>query len=882
MTTEPVQTESGPLQTDTLPRPMNENLINGRVTYRPLWRTAWRRILRRPFQYILLILGVALGVAMMVSIDLANGSASRAFQLSTDAVTGKTTHRIVGGPDGLDESIYSRLRTELGYQLAAPIVEGYLLAQELGDQPMRLVGVDPFAEPPFRSYFDNSQADFTSDITPFLAQPNTVILSRPLAEQYGLALGDSLTLDNSGRLIPMQIVGLLEPADDAARRALGSLIFTDIATAQEILDQPGRLSHIDLIINDDSDLARINGILPDGVTIETAASRSNAVLQMASAFELNLTALSLLALVVGMFLIYNTVTFSVVQRRKLFGILRCLGVTGQQLFTLILAESAVLSLIGAAIGVGAGIILGRGMVRLVSQTINDFYFVVNVQNVSIPTFSLVKGLVIGVAAALLASIIPAWEAMRTAPQSSLRRSTLESSARKATRWLLLVFLFLAGFGIFLLALEGVNLIITFVGLFAVLIGSAFLTPTLTVNLMQFVTPLTNRLMGAIGRMAPRDIIRSLSRSSVAIAALMIAVAVIVGVSIMIGSFRQTVSQWLNNTLQADIYISPPTLTAGRVEGTLPQDVVDTIQDWPGIDRIVTAWHNNIMDVELQRPIEVIAVNGDVSNGNRTYAWIDGSADELWQRLHDGEGIFVSEPYIIRNDLPLPPPPITLMTDSGPQAFPVLAVFYDYSSDQGSIMISQTLYQQWWTPPLPTTAGLFVKSGLDTNAIAAELQSHFSGRTDVTVRSNQSVRSNALDIFDRTFAITAALQLLSVLVAFIGVLSALMSLQLEKTRELGVLRATGMTLRQLWQLTLLETGLMGATAGLVAMPVGWVLAWILINIINRRSFGWTLQMSLEPAYFLQAFLVAVIAALLAGIYPALRLGKMVIATAVREE
>jgi putative ABC transport system permease protein len=198
------------------------------------------------------------------------------------------------------------------------------------------------------------------------------------------------------------------------------------------------------------------------------------------------------------------------------------------------------------------------------------------------------------------------------------------------------------------------------------------------------------------------------------------------------------------------------------------------------------------------------------------------------------------------------------------------------------MMSQNLFRQWWSPRPPTSAGLFVEPGQDTNAIAAELQSHFSGRTDITIRSNQSVRNNALDIFDRTFAITAALQLLSVLVAFIGVLSALMSLQLEKTRELGVLRATGMTVRQLWQLTLLETGLMGTTAGLVAMPVGWVLAWILINIINRRSFGWTLQMNLEPSFFLQAFLVAIVAALLAGIYPALRLGGMVIATAVREE
>ncbi|HOU40270.1 MAG TPA: ABC transporter permease, partial [Promineifilum sp.] len=138
------------------------------------------------------------------------------------------------------------------------------------------------------------------------------------------------------------------------------------------------------------------------------------------------------------------------------------------------------------------------------------------------------------------------------------------------------------------------------------------------------------------------------------------------------------------------------------------------------------------------------------------------------------------------------------------------------------------------------------------------------------------------IFDRTFAITSALRLLAVIVAFIGVLSALMSLQLERARELGTLRATGMTRRQLWGLTLLETGLMGTTAGLLALPVGYGLAWILVYVINVRSFGWTLSMALRPEYFLQAFLVAVSAALLAGIYPALRLGNLEIAAAIREE
>jgi len=837
---------------------------------------------RRPLQYILLVLGVALGVAMMVSVDLANGSAGRAFELSSDAVAGRTTHRLVGGPEGLDEGVYIRLRKDLGFAPAAPVIEQYVLARELSDQPLRLVGIDPFAEPPFRSYFEAGQDTPGAGLKAFLTEPNTVLISKALADGRGLSLGDTLNLDHSGLITPVRIAGLLAPADRASQQALNNIIFTDIATAQELLGFAGRLSHIDLIVEDEAQLKTIGDFLPNGVQLETAAARSNALRQMSAAFELNLTALSLLALVVGMFLIYNTVTFSVIQRRKLFGILRCLGVTGEQLFAMIVGEAAVLGLLGALLGLGAGIVLGRGMVRLVSQTVNDFYFVVSVQNVDLPPAALIRGLIIGVLAAVIASIVPAWEAKQTSPQSSLYRSTLESKARRATRWLLLIFVLLAGAGVFLLWLPGVSLIITFAGLFAVLIACAFLTPGLTDVLMRLTTPVGGRLFGAIGRLAPRDIQRSLSRTSVAIAALMIAVSVIVGVSIMIGSFRQTVSTWLFNTLQADVFVSPPTLTANRVAGALPPDSLRLIQNNEGIRQIVTAAQNDILAPELGRPIEVIAVSGDVSGGNRDYAWVEGDRGTLWQRFMDGQGIMLSEPLLLRENLGLPPPPLTLLSDDGPREFPVLAVFYDYSSDQGSVLISRDLYMNWWAEPPVTSAGIFVDQTAEGDRLAAALGEQFKGRADIVVQSNQAVRGNALDIFDRTFAITAALQLLAVVVAFIGVLSALMSLQLEKARELGVLRATGMTVRQLWQLTMLETGLMGIVAGLLAMPVGWMLAWILIYVINRRSFGWTLQISLEPAYFWQAMAVAVGAALLAGIFPALRLSKTVIATAVREE
>ncbi len=853
-----------------------------KVSNTPLWRLAWRRIRRRPFQYILFILGVAIGVAMMVSIDLANGSAQRAFQLSTNAVTGRTTHRIVPlVPNNLDEDIYRQLRSELGFSPAAPVVEGYVLSNQLGSQPMRLIGIDPFAEPPFRDYFSSSRTGSADGLTTFLTERNAVILSVEIAQTYGLELGDTLSLDISGRQQPARLVGILQPTDETTARALNSIIFTDIASAQEMLGHIGKLSHIDLISDNPADLAAIAALLPDSAQLETAASQQNALQQMTAAFELNLTALSLLALVVGMFLIYNTVTFSVVQRRPMFGILRCIGVTGGQLFRMILAESLVLSFLGALLGVGLGILLGRGTVRLITQTINDFYFVVNVQDVTIPIWTVVRGVVIGIAAALLASLPPAIEAARTTPNSALRRSTLEGRVLRVLPWLWPAWGILTALGVFLLWLQA-GLIAAFAGLFIILIAAALLTPPLTAWLMQILTPVGQRLLGVLGRMAPRDIVRSLSRTSVAIAALMTAVSVIVGVSIMIGSFRQTVVQWLEQTLQADVYISPPSITANRVVGKLPPQIIAEIRAWPGVAEVVTSNTNNILVPEIGRLVQLVAVDGDVSRGNRPYAWIRDEGADPWSQLAAGEGIVISEALVLKENLSIPPEPLTLETAVGPRTFPVLAIFYDYSSDQGAIFIDNDQYINLWQDDSIASMGLFAEPGQPVDALVAELQAHFQGRDDVLIQSNQALRQGSLEIFDRTFAITAALRLLAVIVAFIGVLSALMSLQLERTRELGVLRATGMTVRQLWSLTLLETGLMGGTAGLMAMPVGYVLAWILIYVINVRSFGWTLQMQLEPAYFLQAFLVAVVAALLAGIYPALRLGRMVIATAIRAE
>ncbi|MEL7505249.1 MAG: FtsX-like permease family protein [Cyanobacteria bacterium J06554_6] len=859
----------------------------------PLWRLALRRIQRRPFQYVLFILGIAIGVAMMVSIDLANGSAQRAFALSTDAIAGKTTHRIEAvSPVGLDESLYQTIRTDVGYRRSAPVVEGYVVAEDLDRQPMRLVGVDFFAEAPFRNYFKDSSGQGLEAVTAFLTEPNTVILGQETAQEYDVQVGERLTLTLAGQSISAKVVGLAQPANALTRDALSNILFTDIASAQEILGMTGHLSHIDLIADDEAELAPIQAILPSGAKLETAQAKKNAVQQMTAAFELNLTALSLLALVVGMFLIYNTVTFSVIQRRPLFGTLRCLGVTQGQLFQLILGESLVLSIFGSLLGLGLGIVLGHSIVGLITQSINDFYFVVYVRDISLSRFTLVKGMAIGISAALVASAIPAIEAMRTSPNASLKRSSLEGKVQQLLPWLVLAWgVFTLG-GVGLLKLENGGLVVAFAGLFAILLAAALLTPPLTAVLMRGLTPVGAALLGVLGKMAPRDITRSLSRTSVAIASLMVAVSVIVGVSVMVGSFRTTVVQWLDQTLQADIYVTPPSATANRVFGSIDPVVVDTVRNWPDIDHYVTYNDADVVvtgfetasdeAVTVNRTAKIISADGDVSDGQRPYGWIRDDVKNPWPQLDAGEGVIISEALMLRSGLNAPPETVTMETPVGEKTFPVLAVFYDYSSDRGTILIDDQIYLDLWQDPSIASLGLFIKPDVDVDDVVSQLRNAFKDRQDLVAQSNKNLRQGSIEIFDRTFAITGALRLLAVVVAFIGVLSALMSLQLERTRELGILRANGMTPAQMWKLTLLETGIMGSLAGFFAMPLGYTLAWILIYVINVRSFGWTLQMQIQPSYFWQAWIVAVVAALLAGIYPAWRLGNMVIASAIRQE
>jgi len=511
--------------------------------------------------------------------------------------------------------------------------------------------------------------------------------------------------------------------------------------------------------------------------------------------------------------------------------------------------------------------------------VRNLGLVVTVRGIAIPAASLAKGAAAGVLATVAAAALPALEATTVSPRQALTRSGLEETARRLAPLTALAAAVALLAGGAVLAIPTRDLTVSFTGIFLITIGFALLAPAFTLLFSRAAVAPAHAIFGALGRMAPRSVTGALSRTAVAVAALMVAVSVTIGVGLMVGSFRTTVVSWLGQTLWGDLYVSAPGLTATRSSAPLDPRVIDIVSRWPGAAR----W-DVLRSVDVPSPVgpvAVSAVSDEDFTAPRIFIATDGGRAAAANAVKNG-AVLASEPLANRLGLPAHGATVTLYTDHGAHTFPVAGVYRDYSNSQGVVMMGLDLYRRYWDDPSVTAALLVLKPGEDLDANVRGLRDALAGVQGVTVRPNQALRAEALAVFDRAFAITGALQLLAALVAFIGVLSALLSLQLERGREYGLMRAVGLTVRQFRGLVLLETGLMGAAAGLLAMPTGLVLAWVLIFIINRRSFGWTMQLQADPAIFLQALALAVGAALLAGVYPAWRMGRMAAAEALRGE
>ncbi len=843
---------------------------------RSLGKSSLQFILRHPWQFGLSVLGIAMGVAVVTSIDIATQSASTAFRLSMEAVSGKATHHILGPAEGIPDSFYVTLRVRHGYTNIAPVIETYARLNDGSGRVFRMLGLDVFAERPFRNYLSGATESLQGALTRLMTSPGSLLISDGTLADLGISVRDSLPVVVNGVPHILPIAGTLSD-DQANAAALRDLLICDMATAQELTGKRQRIDFIDVLATNEQQLQDIEELLPPGYVLQRSGARSRSADQMLDAFEVNLFSLSLLALIVGLFLIYNTMTFSVVQRRTLIGTLRSIGVTGSELSRLVLFEAVAVGSIGTLVGFVFAYFISTELIRAISRTINDLYFVSSVQEVTITAPIVLKGLALGVVGSALASLKPAREASAVHPRRAMMRSEQEATIQKSIPRMSLVGIASLAAGAAILLIPSRSIWLGYLGILPIIIGFALLTPRAIILLERLFTPLTTLLLGTTGKMSSRSVVRNLSRTYVSIAALALAVAATVGVGTMITSFRSTVLAWLEARLNGDIFVSAPNFVSRRNDMTVPEELLKSISSLDGVQNV--DYYREFDVVQGGTPYMLLAANLS-PRGAAGFQFKEGRPDEVWKEFAAGR-LVVSEPFAFRHNLSIGSR-IRLKTDHGMKEFTVAGICYDYATDQGLAFIDYRHFRQDWDATGLSGISVFVGDPSQIEAVRKRIQGLQIGGQQLLVSSYRDIRDNSIAVFDRTFAIAWILQILSVIVAFIGILSSLMSLQLERRRELGILRANGLVPSQLFSMVTLQTFLMGVASAILALPLGAILAAILVHIINKRSFGWTMQLDLAPSIMLEALLLSVVAATFAGLYPGYKMSKASPASALREE
>ena len=828
-----------------------------------LLRAGLRYQLRHPWQLLLALLGIAMGVAVVLAVDLANTAAKASFALSAQQIRGAATHRILAPAGEVPDALYSRLLTSPGHPPMAPIITANV-AVAGKDERFRLIGLDLFAEGEFRDQLPQLIRGAT-DLAAWLTEPDALAISRSAAAHLGAATGQTVDVlfQNRTHRLRVQAIG------DESNLASRDLLVVDIATAQVITGLQGQLSHIDLVLDGDTQ-SWLEARLPRGVQLVEIASQINDTAGLSAAFELNLTAMSLLALLVGVFLIFNAISFSIVQRRNLLGRLRALGVSDREIYRLILLEAAVLAIAGTALGTLLGIWLGQSLTGIVAATISELYYQVSTDAMAWSAFSFAKSWGLGIVGTLFAAWWPARQAARTPPLTTLSRAALEASVRRHLPALALLGggMIVAGLAVSLWLPGGV--FAGFAGLFILLLGAALIAPTS----LRAMHRLFSRLpLKGIGRIAVRNLDRHLSRLGTASAALMVALAASIGVAVMVDSMRGAVSDWLEALLTADVYIA----AAGFEDGaTLPAAVIATAPQWDTV-AAVSSYRNRTLQVG-GRKTRLIAA--DLAEQSRSgFDFVATTATGPWQGFDRGD-VIISEPLAYRLRLSSDDT-LALPTPDGMQPFRIAGVFRDFASEHGRLFIARRHYQRIWQDDEINTLALFATDDRRT-ALFDMARRAFAEDEAIDFTAAGEIYAESMRIFEQTFRITDVLRWLSIVVASIGVFSALMALQLERRKEYAILRALGLTRGEVSQLIVIESVMLGAQAGVMALPTGLAMAWILTDAIQLRAFGWSMPLSIAWQPLVLALLIGIVAALLASIYPAWRTAMHDPAPQLREE
>ena len=859
-----------------------------------LWHVV-RNARRHPLLACLNVLSVALGVSVYLAIQIANHSANQSFSASIDMVAGKANLEARAASGSLDETLLPKLTQAPGVKAATPLVEGYATLPDFPGDYLQVLGVDIYTNLPFATFAVGGQSngDWANlDLDGWLGDPHTLAISDDFAREHGLKVGDPIRLQINGREQSLTVRFLIRQADTAAGRGNSRIAAMDIGWAQELFQRSGKLSSVQILLDRPADadvMARQLGkLVPADVTISTPGARSGQVERMLSSFQLNLSALSLISLLVGMFLIYNTITASVVRRRVETGILRAVGASRLEVQCLFLAEALFFGVIGVALGLVGGTLLARFLLgREIARVISTLYLLVSVDRFYLTPLLVGSAFFFGLGSVLTAAWLPAREGSRTDPVAALSLglgSTMEKSRLYLSRWLLAgAAALLLALGCSLLALTTGPAWLGFGSAFFVLLGFAFTAPAVTAagaHVLDWATQRAEQFFPAapmtLSRLAGQNLGRSLHRNAVIVAALMAAIAMTVGISIMIFAFRRTVEVWIDRAIVADIFMTPAaneTLGSGAF---FPPELIAAFRRDPDVRAVDTVREVGV-NIRGDR-VSMAVVEGEDRD---RLAFVGGHTTEKQTDFHRADHVLVSEPFAHRyhvhdgDRLPIPTP-------DGSFTFTVAGVYYDYARDAGIVAITRENFIRHWHDDRVMSVAIYLKNPASTETTAKTIREHYNQHGEFLVYSNRAIRERVFEIFGQTFRITGVLRGIAVVVAVIGIFLTLTTLVAEREREIGVLRAVGASRPQIRGIVLIESLLIGLLASLLGIAAGLALSLVLTFVINKAFFGWTIPLACPWATILLTPVWIVLSALVAGWGPAARAGRSPIAAAVRTE
>jgi putative ABC transport system permease protein len=844
--------------------------------------TVVRNLRAAPVRTLVTVAGVAIGVAAFTAIQAANDSVLRSFRRAIEVVAGRATLQVSGGELGIDERLFPAVQDAEGVMAAAPIIQAVAPIADRPGEALLVLGVDLFAEDPFREY-TIVDGDGPPRLENLLAR-DAIFVTAAFAGDRGLARGSTLTLLAGSTRRPFVVRGLLA-ARGPGLAYDGNLAIMDIATAQVAFDRLGRLDRIDLVTRADASLEevaqRVAQLLPGHLTVERPARRGEQIEQMLRAFRLNLTALSAIALLVGLFLVYHTVSLSVVARRRQIGILRSLGMPRGTVAALFAAEGLALGLAGSVLGLAGGLLLGQALLRGVSETVSALYAYLRVERIEAGWGLAALAIGLGGCGALIASLAPAYAASRVPPKEAMQPGTFDRAwSRRRTFGFVLGGLLLIGSVLCTRPgpVHGVP-VFGYLALAGLLFGVACFTPQLLRWTGAGVQVIARARGVPLLSVASGNLAAQVGRNAIAVAAMMTAIAMLVGLTLMVGSFRRTVELWVDQTIRADLIVSPAARFTKGSDARLSDRFVRAVAQIEGIAAI---------DPFIGRRVEVAgqeallaAGDFDVVARHGRLLFRSGDSAAILRRAKDEHGVIISETLALSRGL-REGDHLPLATPSGPSERRVVGVFYDYATDGGKAVMDRGLWRQLWGEQGADVLALYLEPGSDESIVRRRLVEVAGEGAAIAVSSNRALKARVLEVFDNTFVVARALELIAVAVALLSVFNVLWASVLSRRREIGLLRSVGATRAQVGRMVMGEAGLIGMMVEVLGLLAGIALSFILIHVINKQSFGWTIQFQFSWWVLAKSSVLAVGAALLAGYLPARRAATLDVPLAVAYE